>query len=314
MLRLPKIIGDSWFNLPAGKLVLGPEDLKDKVLLIDFWTYSCVNCQRTLSYLRDWWRKYKDNGLVIIGIHTPEFEFEKDHKNVERAIEDLMVEWPVVQDNDRINWNNFSNHYWPAKYLFDQDGRLTYEHFGEGNYEETEVEIRKLLGGARNGDALIEHAHGNVCFIPTPETYCGYERGRLANVGGYVYDRKHSYNAPKELPRDLFALEGEFIARPQYVESAATGAVLALHFHATEANLVFHPVSKEAIIEVLFDNEAVPPEIRGQDVSEAGEVKIIAPTLYNLIKSDGLTEGVLSVRAKKGNFRAYAFTFSGCEQ
>lgn len=298
MIKLPKIIGDTWFNSKP----LTPEDLNGRIALIDFWTYSCVNCRRTIPYLKEWWKKYKNEDFVMIGIHTPEFEFEKDSKNVERAIKDLGVGWPVVLDNEHINWNNFSNHYWPAKYLFNKTGKLVYEHFGEGSYAETEAAIIKLLNKGGIERFFEEYQHGNVCFVSTPEIYCGYERGRIENHQRYARDQKFRYTAPNELSDDSIALDGEFIARPEYVESAEAGAALILKFRATEVNLVLHPVGVRAVAEASLDSKKLK------------DIIIIKPTLYNLLKSEQPIEGVLSITAKKGNFRAYAFTFSGCAE
>ncbi len=311
MIRAPKIIGETWFN---SEPLTG--DLKGKVVLYDFWTYSCVNCLRTLPYLRDWWAKYKDRGLVIIGIHAPEFEFEKDPQNVGQGIKDLNIAWPVVLDNDHVNWNNFANRFWPAKYLADKDGRIVYSHFGEGAYAETEQKVRGLLGldtdSREHGISPTEHEHGAVCFTPTPETYCGYLRGQLANSGGYQRDKTTHYSLPTTISDGTIALAGKFLAAKEYVESREEGAEpgsrasphypaeLLLRFHATEVNLVLRPVGQEAIIEVSFGGEGK-------------EIKIAGPRLYNLLRSDFLMEGIVSIKSKRGNFRAYAFTFSGCE-
>lgn len=304
MTRLPKIIGDTWFNLPGGKQSLKPEDLAGKAVLIDFWTYSCVNCQRTLPYLREWWKKYQGKDFLMIGIHTPEFEFEKDPKNVAQAIKDLEVSWPVVLDNDYANWNNFANRYWPAKYLADRSGKIVYTHFGEGAYAETEKAIQKLLGGKVEAMPEIsedEHEHGKVCFIPTPETYCGYARGSIANREGYVYDQIFDYQPSEKIPADTIALSGKFLVRPEYVESREAGAALLLNFRATEVNLVLRPAGGTiAVAEILLDGRPLK------------ELEIKEPTMYNLLKSQDLVEGVLTIKAKRGNFQAYAFTFSGC--
>ncbi len=300
MTRLPQIVGQTWFNSGT----LGPSDLKGKVVLVDFWTYSCVNCQRTLPYLRQWWQKYQDMDFVLIGIHTPEFEFEKDPKNVEAAIQDLGITWPVVLDNNQVNWQNFANHYWPAKYLADKTGKIVYTHFGEGSAVETERVIQKLLqsqGGAKFPKLEEhEHSHGNVCFVPTPETYCGYSRGRLFNPEGYQTDQVANYEFPGLLPPNSLALSGKFFAASEYVESAEKGATIFLHFRATEVNLVMRPVEDSAIVEFFFNDQKVK------------DLNITKPTLYNFLKSQGLLEGILAVRAKVGNFQAYAFTFSGC--
>lgn len=314
MTRIPKIIGDTWFNSKP----LLPENISGKVVLVDFWTYSCVNCQRTLPYLREWWRKYKDMNFLIIGIHTPEFEFEKNPRNVEKAAKDLGVEWPIVMDNEHVNWNNFANRYWPAKYLADAKGNIVYTHFGEGNYQETEQEIQALIK-TNMGEAALpateekEHGHGNVCFPPTPETYCGYGRGNLSNRDGYAYDKIYGYERPEKIKEGTIGLEGKFLARPEYVESEESGATLCLQFHATEVNLVFAAPEKHAIVEILLTGKPIPEEIRGRDVNKESEAEISASTLYNLLKSDKLVEGTLSIRAKRGKFQAYAFTFSGCE-
>ncbi len=306
MVRIPKIVGDIWFNLPLGRRAPGlqPEDFEGKVILADFWTYSCVNCQRTLPYLRSWWKKYKDENFLIIGIHTPEFEFEKDSKNIEEAIKDLGVTWPVVADNDYVNWNNFANHYWPAKYLADKNGNIVYSHFGEGNYEETEKEIQKLLGMKEDvltEESAKEHSHGKVCFLPTPELYCGYDRGFLSNEGiGYYDNEIYDYAAPPKIKEDGIALSGKFLARKEYAESQEAGAEVLLNFRATEVNLVLESPNGKSEVEIYLDNKKIK------------ELSIEKSTLFNLLKSNDLTEGILSVRAKKGNFRAYAFTFSGC--
>ena len=287
------------------------EDLKDKVVLIDFWTYSCVNCKRTIPYLKEWWRKYKEKNFMMIGIHTPEFEFEKELNNVEHACRDLGVTWPVVLDNDRVNWNNFANRYWPAKYIADKDGKIVYEHFGEGGYEKTENIIRKLIGEEMEDVSVEEHGHGNVCFSPTPELYCGYNRGFLSNKEGYDRDKQFDYKKPA-MNEDSIGLAGKFTAKAEYVESADSSSELLLRFRATEVNLVLHPVDDIAEIEIFLDNDKLPKEYWGEDVDE-NNVAILKPTMYNLVRTSGLLEGILSIKPVKGNFRAYAFTFSGCE-
>ncbi|MBI1957289.1 MAG: redoxin domain-containing protein [Candidatus Niyogibacteria bacterium] len=316
MTRMPAITGDTWFHSKP----LTAEDLRGRIVLVDFWTYSCVNCQRTLPYLRDWWSKYKDKDFILLGVHSPEFEFEKDPRNVEAALKKFGVEWPVVLDNDHVIWDAFANRYWPAKYLADRKGEIVYTHFGEGGYTETEREIQRLLGEDRTGESMPaiaaeEHGHGNVCFIPTPETYCGYERGALANEEGHQENTEFDYRWQGELPEDSIALDGRFFAAAEYVESRAEGASLLLRFRATEVNLVMRPVSgKEAEVSITFDGEAPDPARRGRDADENGGVRIREPDLYNLLKSDEVMEGILRLRADVGNFQAYAFTFSGCAE
>ncbi len=309
-MKLPSISGDIWINSKP----LSSDDLKGKVVLIDFWTYSCINCRRTLPYLKKWWQKYKDKNFLLIGIHSPEFDFEKDSYNVGKAVEELGVNWPVVLDNDYKNWTNFSNHYWPAKYLADQNGNIVYEHFGEGAYEHTEEVIQDLL--KNQGEILMpeiesEHQHGKVCFRPTPETYCGFQRGHLDNPGGYHYFEEYNYKAPEKLSVDSIALSGKFSVREQYVESAEKGARLLLNFRATEVNLVMGPAEKEAAVGIFLNGAPLRREIYGKDVKN-NEVLVGESAMYNLVKSRDPLGGILSISAKRGNFRAYAFTFSGC--
>ena len=318
MVRIPKIVGDTWFNLPTDKQALDSDDLKGKVVLVDFFTYSCVNCRRTIPYIIDWYEKYKDQGLVIIGIHTPEFEFEKDAANIKKAIKELGITWPVVMDNNFTNWNAFANKYWPSKYLIDKKGYIAYNHHGEGAYQETENEIQRLL---KQDSTVImlpkiesdDHLHGKVCFIPTPETYCGHDRGKLANQE-YRENKVAEYKRPSEIPLHGIALNGKFNAQKEYVESAKEKAELILHFIATEVNLVLAPVGTKSVVDVRFNGEIMPLEIKGHDVSEAGEVIVDSSRMYTLIRAREQVEGILTVRAQEGNFRAYAFTFSGCEE
>lgn len=282
---------------------------------MDFFTYSCVNCRRTLPYLKDWWAKYKDCGLLIIGIHTPEFEFEKNSGNVETALMDLGVTWPVLLDNDYINWRAFANRYWPAKYLFNQGGELIYTHFGEGEYRKTEETIRQLLnsGSSSAGAATetSEHEHGEVCFIPTPETYCGFARGRLFEQN-YNPNSVFDYWAPTHLPQDGLALKGSFLAKEEFVESRAPGASILINFQGTEVNLVLSAASNTTKIALKLDEKNLNQNALGRDVNLEGEVEVKKPRMYNLIKSNTPLNGVLKVEAVEGNFRAYAFTFSGC--
>ncbi len=310
---MPKIAGETWFNTKS----LSPIDLAGNVVLVDFWTYSCVNCQRTFPFLQKWWRLYKDFKFWLVGIHTPEFDFEKDPKNVERAIREFGITWPVVLDNAYFNWENFANHYWPAKYLANKKGHIVYTHYGEGAYRETEEMIQTLIRENLGKVALppIEEAaegEGKVCFRPTPELYVGYERGFLGNPGGYHFDKESKYSPPPSLENDSLALAGWFLAKSQYVESIQELATLFVRFHATEVNLVLAPTGNHASVLVDFNGQPIPNEIRGLDVDSSGEVKIHYPQMYNLIKSVKPVVGTLSIRAKEGQFRAYAFTFSGC--
>jgi thiol-disulfide isomerase/thioredoxin len=312
MINMPAIVSDTWLNSkPMSGL-----DWVGKVVLVDFWTYSCVNCQRTLPFIREWWHKYGSMGFTIIGVHSPEFEFEKDVKNVKRAIAELKVDWPVALDNDHKNWTNFANRYWPAKYLADKNGYIVYNHFGEGSYAETEAKIQELLAQTVSkempGLDESEHQHGAVCFRATPETYCGYNRGRIENPIDFQDDKIYAYKRPLELKKDSIALNGKFLATAEYAESAAKGAALILNFKATEVNLVLHTPGKESLVEIRFNNDKVPQRWRGADLDRNSYVKITKPGMYKLIKANEIVQGELSVTAVEGNYRAFAFTFLGC--
>lgn len=305
-----KIVGKTWLNSQS----LTELDTAGKVVLIDFWTYSCVNCLRTIPHLRDWWHKYRDKNFLLIGVHTPEFEFEKDAANVEQAVKQLGVDWPVVLDNDYLNWHNFANQFWPAKYLIDQSGRIVYHHFGEGSYEETEEVIQTLLknGGRDDLPPITSIKAGKTCFHATPELYCGHLRGELANRGGYVINQESNYALPEQFPMDQIALAGRFLAEREYVESREEDATLCLNFQASEINLVMAAVTEDVVLEIKLNNQPLPLGFCGDDVNEKGEVMVREARMYRLLKTLPVFAGLLTVTAKKGSFRAYAFTFSGC--
>jgi len=309
---MPKIVGTEWFNTRP----LGPNDLEGKVVLADFWTYSCINCLRTLPYLREWWSRYEDKDLVLIGIHAPEFGFEKETVNISRALEELGVTWPVVLDNDYVNWHNFANHYWPAKYMSDRDGRIVYEHFGEGDYEKTERKIQELLKLKQDVGPLPEPMKDVrlSCVRPTPELYCGFTRGLLGNPGGYVYEKEADYVAPTRLRDDSIALEGKFMATREYVESREAGSTVLLSFKATEVNMVLRSQGGEAQLRVLLDGRLPEQSIAGTDMDRNGEVRLDEPRMYNLLKADRPLNGVVAVQAREGTYQAFAFTFSGCAE
>ncbi len=312
MVALPRIEGHIWI----GENPMLLDNLSGKVVLIDFWTYSSVNCRRTIPYLQEWHEKYKDENLIIISIHTPEFEFEQNPKNVENAIRELGITWPVLLDNDYANWDNFENDTWPALYLVDKDGNIVYSHFGEGTYEETEEKIRELLGiqGKDSSGDSGEHSHGKSCSTPSPETYCGYLRGTTGNELGFTEEEEDIYQAPDASREGEIILEGAFFSSPEYAESREEGATLSLSFHATEINLVLAADVGGAEVEILLDDFPLVGDVRGTDVDTESRVAVNRPGVYNLIKSKDVIDGVIKIRAHEGNFRAYVFTFSGCAE
>jgi len=286
-----------WFN--SSPLTL--EGLKGKVVLVDFWTYSCVNCIRTIPYLRDLHEKYASEGLVLIGVHSPEFAFERDPANVEKAIAQLGVAWPVVQDNDFGIWNAFSNKYWPAHYLFDRDGVLISTHFGEGGYEETEALVRKALGLEAEVPGEKTSAPGTGTAAGkgvNPETWLGSDRGQfLVSDGG-------EYRAAKKLPRFGWNLEGKWLREAEYVESSGDGT-LTLDFNAREVFLVVSTIEGERPeITVLVDGKPVETD----DVKN-GILRPAEDRLYRLFSADSTRKGILTVKVR-GRVRFHAFTFS----
>lgn len=307
MIHAPNLVGDEWINV---KRPLGLEDIKEKVVLYDFWTYSCLNCINTLPYIKKWWEKYKGKNFLIIGIHTPEFEFEKDYEKVRKAVLELGISWPVVLDNQYLNWSNFANHFWPAKYLTDVNRRIVYEHFGEGRYVETENAIRKLLG-LEQIKKKEERKQGKVCLLSTPEIYLGYQRGNLSFPEKFIIDKETDYVKPRDVEPDSVALDGKFISRKEFLFSKSKGSIILLHFSASKANLVCGSKNK-AKLRVIVNNQKVDSLIRGRDLNQNDEVLVDSYKMYELIDSNFPLSGVMEIILEEGEFESYAFTFSSC--
>ncbi len=277
---------EGWINSPP----LTIEGLKGKVILIDFWTYSCINCIRTLPYLENWYAKYKDKGFVIIGVHTPEFEFEKDKKNVERAAQQLGVKYPIALDNRYGTWNAYHNSFWPAKYLIDQEGRIRMEHFGEGDYGETENAIRNLLGLPP-----LEMASEEKPRLPiTPETYLGLARGNRYTSEINLTPQISTYNYKSPLPIDQVGLKGTWLVEPEFIQAASDNCFLDLNFEAAEVYLVLAGNVKTPV-EVYLDGTLVNSFVVNEDRK------------YDIVRT---TYGRHSLSLKiPSGVRAYAFTF-----
>jgi len=285
--------GLNWLNSPPLTL----QEQRGKVVLLDFWTYSCVNCIRTIPFLKAWDAKYKDQGLVIIGVHSPEFEFEKDPKNVSAAIRDFGVPYPVVQDNDFTVWRAYNNRYWPAKYLIDKEGIIRYTHFGEGDYQETELAIQSLLDSAeveKNLVDLPEHTNSTR----SPETYLGY--WRLANFVSSpapIKDKLVSYQTDSTFGTNGVGLRGNWLIAYQHAE-AESGSSLVYRFDAKEVNLVMRP--KPGI---------TPKVIIYLDEEKLSELTITTDKLYNLINLASPGNHYLEIKFPEGGVEVYAFTF-----
>lgn len=311
--RAPEFIpGGEWLNLPAGKAGTEPltmAGLRGKVVLVDFWTYTCINCIRTLPYLKDWHAKYKDKGLVIVGVHTPEFEFEKNVENVKKAIADFGLEYPVVQDNDYATWQAYANRYWPAKYLVDKNGKIRYTHFGEGEYNETERVIQTLL--EETGTEITDEINNPTYRVTarTPELYLGYQRiAYLANGERLIPDQPIDFVPPSSLPLHYFAFEEKWIVGAERA-MPATNATLRLRFDASEVFLVMRPKgTSPGRVRVSLDSKIVTEETAGEDVSD-GIVTIDSDRLYKLIKLPRPGEHTLLLEFLDGNTELYAFTF-----
>lgn len=318
----PSLIGKPMFDseskgTPAPEIIAGGawigsspftiKSLRGKVVLVDFWTYTCINCQRTLPYLKKWWDTYKDRGLVIIGVHSPEFEFEKDERNVKKAIADFGILYPVVQDNDFRTWRAYDNHYWPAKYLIDRNGNIRYTHFGEGAYDETEKIIQELLSESGEGEISekIKNTPQVQNYARTPEIYLGYARiEKLVSTEKISRDQVSLYTSPKTLPVSSFAYEGNWMVAREYARPE-NGSRLVLSFDAKEVYLVMRPVNGGARIKVMVDGASL---YAGEDVND-GIVTVDADRLYKLIFLPTPGRHTMTLEFLDGNAELFAFTF-----
>lgn len=293
--------------------------LRGRPVLIDFWTYSCVNCQRTQPYLNQWHEMYASAGLVIIGVHTPEFEFEKEPKNVRMAVKKEGIRYPVVMDSDYQIWNLYANQYWPRKFLINREGRIVYDHIGEGAYEETERNIRDVLGlppGELASDDETKRAEGRVCHPTTPETYLGYIRGRLANAPARFHDIETLFvDASNEHDQDRVYAKGRWTVHGEHIESSQDpDAELNMEFRAAEVNLVIRSWAP-AVLEIRLNGRPVPARVRGEDVTESNGRTVISvtePRMYRLISSGTHLRERLTIHPLGAGIQLYAVTFGGC--
>jgi cytochrome c biogenesis protein CcdA/thiol-disulfide isomerase/thioredoxin len=307
--RAPDFTGnDRWFNTPANA-PLDLADLRGRVVLIDFWTYTCINCIRTLPYLRAWDGRYRERGLTIVGVHTPEFTFEREAENVERAIAQNRLRYPVAQDNEFATWDAWGNRYWPAKYLIDARGRVRYAHFGEGAYEETEASIRALLaeaGAGRLGAMAQARVETAAPELATPETYLGYERAE-GFVPGPLRPGFGRYETVGELPPVSFALSGTWNVSRESA-TAVRDARIDARVTARKVFLVLSSAGRRPRdVEVLLDGRRVGRAEAGDDV-RSGRVTVREERLYRLVSLPGVEDRRLTLRVPAG-VTGYAFTF-----
>jgi hypothetical protein len=308
---MPRLDGATgWLNSEP----LDPAGLRGRVVLVNFWTLTCINWLRQEPHVRAWSQAYRDDGLVVIGVHTPEFSFEHELELVRRATAEREIDYPVVLDNDYGIWGAFDNHYWPALYFVDPDGVIRGEHFGEGRYEESERVIQELLGIEREPvsvEGLGVEAEADWGNLRTPETYLGYGRGeRFSSPDGAARNESRAYALPGRLRNDHWALGGEWTIGRENVVLDGAGGTVAFRFDARDAHLVLSRGGDGPIpFRVLLDGEA-PGESHGVDVDEDGNGALEDGRLYQLVRQhDAVRERTLEIRFLGPGAEAYAFTF-----
>ncbi len=313
----PSLAGATqWLNSPP----LTAESLRGKVVLVDFWTYSCINCIRALPYARGWADRYKDHGLVVIGVHAPEFAFEKDPVNVAKAVKDLGVDYPVALDNDYAIWKGFNNEYWPAHYFIDTQGQIRHHHFGEGEYRESEDVIRQLLadagqnnlpGGYVSDDHRGVEAAASDDLTRSPETYVGYARA-MNFVGGRVArDETHDYRAPASLAANQWSLDGRWTVRDENAQLDRAGGAIVYRFRGRDLHLVLGPASDGKPIRYRVSIDGQPPGAdHGMDTDAEGNGTVTGQRLYQLVRqAGGSGERLFEISFLDPGVQAYAFTF-----
>jgi thiol-disulfide isomerase/thioredoxin len=316
--ELPSLDGATgWLNSPP----LTPEGLRGKVVLVDFWTYTCINWLRQLPYLRAWAEKYSGHGLVVIGVHTPEFSFEHNADNVRRAVQDMRITYPVATDNDYAVWLAFDNHYWPALYFADAQGRIRHHHFGEGEYGQSEMVIQQLLAeagstGAGTDMVSVEapglEAPADWASLRSPENYTGYARTEnFASPGGPVPGQPHVYTVPPRLGLNQWALSGDWTMEEEATTLNAASGQIACRFHARDLNLVMGPAVPGTPVRfrVLIDGQP-PGEAHGTDVEGDGSGMLTEQRVHQLSRQPGpVTDCTFEITFLDPGAQAYCFTF-----
>jgi len=293
---------------------LGPAELRGRVVLVDFWTLTCIKWRRPEPYVRGWSQAFRDDGLVVIGVHTPEFSFEHDIDRVRQATTDRAIDYPVAIDNDYAVWNAFDNHYWPALYFVDTDGVIRDHHFGEGRYEQSDRVIQRLLGVDREPvrvEGLGVEAEADWHHLRTPETYLGYARSEnFASADEAAFDERRAYQLPQHLRVNHWALAGEWTIGSESVVLDGTGGSIAYRFHARDAHLVLSPGTREPIpFRVLLDGRPPGPS-HGVDVDPDGNGVLRDGRLYQLVRAhDEVRERTLEITFREPGAEAYVFTF-----
>jgi thiol-disulfide isomerase/thioredoxin len=306
----------AWLNSAP----LTAADLRGNVVVVEFWTYTCINWLRTLPYVRAWAAQYKDQGLVVIGVHTPEFSFEQDIANVRQSVKAMGIEYPVAIDNNYAIWNGFDNHYWPALYFLDAKGRVRDHQFGEGNYEQSETTIRRLLADTGHRDerprAAVEARGPEVAAdwpnVQSPETYIGHRKAeRFASPGGATRNTVRTYQLPARLRLNQWGLSGDWTVTGEAAMLNAAGGRIAYRFHARDLHLILGPTTGGQAVRfrVFIDQEPVSGA-HGTDVDGNGQGTVTVPRLYQLIRQTGpIRERLFEIEFLDAGVAAFAFTF-----
>lgn len=303
----PEFVGISnWINSDP----LTIKELRGKVVLVDFWTYTCINCIRTLPHVTSWYKKYKDDGFIVVGVHTPEFEFEKDTGNVVNATKQYNITYPVAQDNDYLTWRAYNNRYWPAKYLIDKDGKIRYYHFGEGDYDKTEMAIQELLKekGSSVSSALEKIPDSTPATRNSPETYLGSARMQYYYPSGSLSNGTKNLELEENPTIHSFSLGGGWEISEEFSKSQSN-STLTYHFYADKVFLVMKPEKVNSKIKIFLDGKLISDENSGNDVTD-GTVTINTDRLYNLVDLEsGPETHVLKIEFLDPGIEAFAFTF-----
>jgi hypothetical protein len=315
--HLPSLEGATeWINSPP----LTPSDLRGKVALFDFCTYTCINWIRTLPYIRAWAEAYRDRGLVMIGVHTPEFSFEKDLENVREALTQMRVTYPVAVDSDHTIWGAFANQYWPALYFVDAEGRIRHHHFGEGDYDRSEIVIQQLLAetGADVGDELVSvdpegaEVAADWDSLGSPETYLGSRRtDSFGAPGGLTPNEARPYEIPERLRRNHWALSGDWTATPEAVVLNEPKGRIAHRFDARDVHLVMGPPARGSSVPFRVSIDGGPPGAdAGSDVAADGSGELDRQRMYQLIRQHGpITDRLFEIEFLEAGAEGFAFTF-----
>ncbi|MBR1167513.1 redoxin domain-containing protein [Bradyrhizobium liaoningense] len=308
---------DEWLNSAP----LTTQALRGKVVLVNFWTYTCINWRRQLPYIRAWQEKYKDQGLVLVGVHAPEFEFEKDVSNVRWAVKDMKIDYPVALDNKHTIWGAFKNQAWPALYFVDAQGRVRHQYFGEGEYEQSEKIIQDLLreagasgvsAAAVKVDARSHDAAADWANLRSPENYVGFERTeKFASQGGLVRNALHLYQQPARLNLNEWALSGEWNVRKDAIALNKPGGTIKYRFHARDLHLVMGPAARGSSVKFRVRIDGQPPRAaHGVDVDEQGYGAVTEQRMYSLIRQLGpIVDRHFEIEFLEASAEVFAFTF-----